>query len=100
MSDFHKSAAWIKARNRFKAVCRSVDAPCAICLDRGDIENSAIDYLRPRTPRSFEVDHRLPVWSHPHLALVAENFRACHARCNRVKGHDAPVQQEWIRPDW
>lgn len=98
--DFHKSSAWLSLRRRFKEHCRITGARCHLCEARGD-QNSEIDYVTPRTGRSFEADHYWPVETHPHLALSWNCLRASHQRCNRARG-SKPVepQGEWCRPDW
>jgi 5-methylcytosine-specific restriction endonuclease McrA len=101
MGDFHKTSAWFRLRREFKAHCKATNALCHICVARGDIENATIDYVRVRTPRSFEADHFRPVDLHPELALMFSNLRPAHVRCNRARGSKSVVvQQEWVKPDW
>lgn len=39
---------------------------------RGDLENAAIDYsAKACAPNAFEVDHMLPVETHPQLAYAS-----------------------------
>jgi 5-methylcytosine-specific restriction endonuclease McrA len=100
-SDFHKSAAWHSLRRRFKEHCRIRNAQCHLCVARGATDMADIDYVTPRTGRSFEADHLASVDERPDLALEWFNLRPSHQRCNRQRG-SKPVepQGEWCRPDW
>jgi hypothetical protein len=63
-----------------KARWRAAGAPCWI-------DGQAIDYDAPSgDPNAFEVDHVLPVKTHPELEFEPSNRRPAHARCNRSKG--------------
>ena len=46
-------------------------------------KDELIDYSIRSGPRAFELDHCLPVSSHPELALEPSNFKPAHAVCNR-----------------
>lgn len=60
---------------------RAVNAPCSIC------GQATIDYDAPLgDPDALEVDHVLPVKTHPQLEYDPTNRRPAHARCNRSKG--------------
>jgi 5-methylcytosine-specific restriction endonuclease McrA len=102
MSDFHKTAAWQRLRRQYKDHCRRTNALCYLCVLRGkDHELAQIDYGASRTGNSFELDHVQPVERFPEYALLWENFRPAHQRCNRQKHtKDAEQQGVWIRPDW
>jgi 5-methylcytosine-specific restriction endonuclease McrA len=69
---------------QLRANLRAERRPCDIC--RMPIDYDA-DYLRPD---SFQVDHRLPLSTHPHLAEDPANLRAVHRRCNATKS-DSPT---------
>ena len=62
------------------------NAECVHCHQR-------IDYnAKPSsTPDSYEPDHKLPVETHPELALLPENVQPSHRRCNRARGKKAGV---------
>lgn len=51
-----------------------------------------IDYdVAPNsTPSSHNLDHYLPVATHPELQDDPDNFRHSHADCNTRRGKDAP----------
>jgi hypothetical protein len=100
--DLHKTAAWFDLRRRFKHHCRITGARCHLCIARGaSLEESLIDYVNPRRPKSFEADHYWPAETHPHLFLSWNCLRASHQRCNRQRGSKpAEPQGEWCRPDW
>lgn len=67
-------------RNSLKAEWQAVDAPCVLC-------GQPIDWgARAYTPDAFELDHKLPVSTHPHLELDPTNAQPSHHRCNRTKG--------------
>jgi hypothetical protein len=55
---------------------RGARAECWLC-------GHDIDYSIRSGPRAFELDHCLPVSSHPELALEPSNFKPAHAVCNR-----------------
>jgi hypothetical protein len=51
----------------------------------------AIDYrLRFPHPRSWSLDHAIPVKDNPALMLNASNFRSAHLDCNNHRQSDAP----------
>ena len=50
-----------------------------------------IDYrLRSPHPRSWSLDHAIPVKEQPALMLNPRNFRSAHRECNDHRGTDAP----------
>jgi 5-methylcytosine-specific restriction endonuclease McrA len=58
-----------------------INAPCGIC------GMADIDWTAPaNTPDAFEVDHKLPVITYPHLEFEPTNRQPSHHRCNRNKG--------------
>jgi hypothetical protein len=58
--------------------------PCWLC-------GQAIDYrLRFPHPRSWSLDHAVPIAEEPRLALHAGNFRSSHLDCNNLRGTDEP----------
>lgn len=104
---------WRAVKAKHKAICRASNALCWRCVARGDVEMAKIDYSAPPlSPRGFESDHFKSVATHPHLALVLENLRPCHSRCNRMANQHSQsqpafanpigVQREWEVevPDW
>lgn len=59
----------------------------------------------PRTdPQSLEIDHVLPVSTHPELRFDLANVRPCCKQCNRSRGNGAPApgitrsSRDWSRP--
>jgi len=76
-------------RDRHRAAIRRTRPPCGICGD-------PIDYtLKSPDPKSFEVDHVIPLGPNPTPERVAEldvlsNKQATHRRCNRAKWHTRP----------
>lgn len=85
-NDVRSSAAYRQLQAQFREECRrhrnrdgSYGLPCAVpgC-------GRPINYnLRYPHPQAFQLDHDLPVSTHPQLALVPSNFRPSHAICNQ-----------------
>jgi len=71
------------------------NARCVYCRE-------PIDYTKPRNhPESFEVAHKYPVKTHPHLAYDPTHFRPSHSRCNRAHGAEVIDETgEWVVADW
>ena len=64
-----------------------------------------INMQLPRTdPDSFELDHILPVSTHPELANDPANTRPAHKQCNRARGNRPPkpnlghTSRNWNQP--
>jgi hypothetical protein len=58
--------------------------PCWLCL-------GPIDYrLKFPHPRSWSLDHAVPVKDNPALMLNASNFRSAHLDCNNHRQTDEP----------
>ena len=59
--------------------------PCWLC-------GEAIDYrLKFPHPRSWSLDHVIPVKENPALMLNSSNFRSAHLDCNNHRQSDAPA---------
>ena len=59
--------------------------PCWLC-------GQPIDYrLRFPHPRSWSLDHVIPVKENPALMLNSSNFRSAHLDCNNHRQSDAPA---------
>lgn len=68
---------YVVFRDRFRRSCSAARAICWIC-------DQPIDYsLKHGDPWAFELDHALPVETHPELALDPSNFKPSHSRCNK-----------------
>jgi hypothetical protein len=94
-NDVRHSGAYKQLRQRFYEACRAADAVCWQCRQR-------IDYsAATRTADSFEADHLVSVKAAPALALVWDNLRPSHSKCNQARRDDKPVaQEEWVQPNW
>ena len=84
--DPRQTPAWRRMRTQCFERDEAKRAPCWICGQR-------IDYsVAPgSTPESYEPDHRMPVETHPELALLPENVMPSHRRCNRARGKKAGI---------
>lgn len=69
-------ATYRKHRNQMKAERQ----PCYICREPINYEAKA------GQPDAFELEHILPLSTHPHLAEDPANLGAAHMSCNRSKG--------------
>lgn len=69
-----------RLKAEFRAGCERVSAPCWLC-------GMVIDYAaKVGEPDAFNLDHMLPVHTHPELAEDPANFRPSHENCNKSKG--------------
>ncbi|WP_411815857.1 HNH endonuclease [Gordonia sp. SND2] len=75
--------AYRQAREKYRAKCAEVGAPCHICGQRISYAKDSAD--------PFELDHFHPRSKRPELALDVANFRPAHRSCNRSRG-DADVR--------
>lgn len=96
---------WKLLRRKYSHFCRSINAPCHLCIKRGDIEHAQIDYAAPRlAPLALEVDHIKSWDDYPELRLEWNNLAPAHSRCNRQRGKRAievvAPQADWVIPDW
>lgn len=94
-----------KLRAIFRAQCADPEqhnwdgslgqAGCWLC-------GKAIDYGLPKDhPEAWELDHALPVSTHPELAEDPANFRPSHADCNQRRGDRAPfIELGTPSEDW
>jgi hypothetical protein len=88
---FRETKQYKDARNqyRFRAAAHhnsdgSKGEVCWLC-------GQAIDYrLRSPHPRSWTLDHAVPVKHQPKLMLDPRNFRSAHRECNDYRGTDEP----------
>jgi 5-methylcytosine-specific restriction endonuclease McrA len=54
----------------------------------------AIDYrLKFPHPRSWSLDHLIPIADNPRLLLEPNNLRSAHLDCNRHRGTEAPSSE-------
>ena len=59
-------------------------SPCWLCGDH-------INYqLKFPHPRSWSLDHAIPIKDNPALFLEPGNFRSAHLDCNEQRGSDSP----------
>lgn len=78
----HRTPEWYRLTRRMRPIFQAqVDAGTAICLDCG----------WPIHPgQSFDIGHRLPASTHPHLAYEPTNLGPSHSgkgrACNRSAG--------------
>lgn len=107
MTSQRRDYRWEKLRAQLKARYRASGAPCHLCVARGDIEQSQIDYSAPRfAPNGFELDHIKPWRLYPHLRYEPANCKPAHSRCNRQRRDEAmqtttsSAAGRWIVPDW
>ena len=99
--DPRNTPAWRRLRVQCYERDRARNAVCWQC-------KQPIDYnARPSsTPTSYEPDHRMPVETHPQLALVPENVMPCCRRCNRARGKRAGIDalgvqsHDWANGKW
>lgn len=74
------SGAYRALRRELRGTWAAAHTPCWLC-------GQPIDYtLRAGDPGAFELDHKLPRRTHPHLELDPRNCAPTHLRCNRGKG--------------
>lgn len=98
--DPRSTPEWRRLRIQCYERDKARDARCWQCGGR-------IDYTAApsSTPTAYEPDHRLPVETHPELALLPENVMPSCRRCNRARGRRAGVDnlgarsRDWSRGD-
>jgi len=80
-----------EAHRRLAAQVRAEESICWLChqpIDR------TLPHRNPATgrinPRSWSLDHVVPIDSEPQLALVRANCRAAHLGCNSARGKRPP----------
>ncbi|MBP1241729.1 hypothetical protein ABID92_000443 [Frigoribacterium sp. PvP120] len=68
-------------RDEEKSRWSQENRPCCIC------GMATIDWDAPANePDAFELEHVLPVKTHPELEFEPSNRKPSHHRCNRAKG--------------
>jgi 5-methylcytosine-specific restriction endonuclease McrA len=85
------SSNYQKARDQYRQRAKThhnkdhtIGAHCWIC-------NEPINYqLKHPHPRSWSLDHAIPIKDNPKLFLNTSNFRSAHLDCNEHRGTDAP----------
>lgn len=76
----------IQQRKAFQTHAKKHNLPCWIC-------GQPINYEAPYNssdPDRLQLDHLLPVSTHPELLEDPANFRPAHASCNQARGNKAP----------
>ena len=89
---FRSSTDYKQARERYLYQARnhrnkdgSWGQPCWLC-------GQPIDYrLKWPHPRSWSLDHAIPISDNPALALNPSGFRSSHLDCNNHRQSDAPT---------
>jgi 5-methylcytosine-specific restriction endonuclease McrA len=88
---FRSSTDYKKSREQFRYRAQhhrnsdgSVGEPCWLC-------GEAIDYrLKFPHPRSWSLDHIVPIADNPRLALNPSNYRSAHFDCNNYRQTGEP----------
>lgn len=75
---------WVKRTQR---VCHLCGEPMDLAIKWPD-------------PRSFSVDHVVPISQAPELALSRANVRAAHLGCNSSKGSGGSKSKRITSEDW
>jgi 5-methylcytosine-specific restriction endonuclease McrA len=89
--EFRKGAEYQNARDRYRDRAKahhnqdgSKGAHCWLC-------GEAINYrLKFPHPRSWSLDHAIPIKENPALALNPANFKSAHLDCNECRGSGEP----------
>jgi hypothetical protein len=88
---FRESKQYKKARNQFRSHAAAHHNPDGSKGEHCWLCGEPIDYqLRSPHPRSWTLDHAVPVKHRPELMLDPGNFRSAHRECNDYRGTDAP----------
>lgn len=74
----------------YKRMCAQVKREEPLCWLCGKPIDPDLAYPHPR---SFSLDHVIPVSQRPDLALVRTNARASHRVCNLKRGDRPPTPQ-------
>ena len=85
--DPRRSPEWRRLARQCYERDRALGAECANC--RGACGPIRYEEGYSKGPWSYEADHRIPVESHPELALDPSNVQPSHKRCNRSRGKRA-----------
>lgn len=92
----------IRSSVAYRALCRTVrreEHTCWLCRQPIDV---TLPYRDPGTgrvnPRSWSLDHVLPLDDWPHLGLDRTNARAAHLSCNSGRGKRTPGRRPATQP--
>ena len=93
----------VRSSRTYQALARQVrrhqPPVCWICGWEIDLD---LPYKDPKTgrvnPRSWSLDHVLPMSTHPELALVEQNAKVACYGCNSGRGNRAPGQARRQQP--
>jgi 5-methylcytosine-specific restriction endonuclease McrA len=81
------SSEYQTARDHYRNHAQSQHEQCWLC-------GEPINYqLKFPHPRSWSLDHLIPITDNPRLILEPNNFRSAHLDCNRHRGSEAPPSE-------
>lgn len=87
---FYQCKAWRELR---KVVIRNANHECEHCKEKGKL-TTANTINRNGKKTKMEVNHKKPLRTHPHLALVLENLEYLCIDCHNIAdGKDRYLQQ-------
>jgi CRISPR/Cas system Type II protein with McrA/HNH and RuvC-like nuclease domain len=84
VTDPRHGRAYRDLRDRLGRIWRNQNRPCWMCKQPIDWD---ADH---RSGNAYELDHVLPVSTHPDVALDPGNALPSHRSCNRNRGNRAP----------
>jgi 5-methylcytosine-specific restriction endonuclease McrA len=85
------SKEYQNVREQYRSRAKAHHNPDGSKGERCWLCGEAIDYrLRFPHPRSWSLDHAVPIKDNPALMLHPGNFRSAHLDCNNHRGSDAP----------
>ena len=86
------SKEYQNAREQYKTQAKAHHNPDGTKGEKCWLCGEAIDYrLKFPHPRSWSLDHVIPVKENPALMLNSSNFRSAHLDCNNHRQSDAPA---------
>jgi 5-methylcytosine-specific restriction endonuclease McrA len=89
--EFRKGAEYQNAREKYRIRAKAKHNPDGTKGEKCWLCGEPVDYrLKFPHPRSWSLDHAIPIKENPALALNPANWRSAHLDCNEYRGSGEP----------